>query len=365
VVRSVSLAGLIFVAAAFAAAVAQTQEPVQIREPAAAPAVSPVDRVRDAAEAILRQYEPERGLWKTEGWWNAANTTTALADADAIAPDGEYVATLENTFTKAQTKLPEFRNKFYDDEGWWALAWIRAYDVTHRKEYLRMAESIFEDMAGGWDDTCGGGIWWNKDRRYKNAIANELYLSVAAHLAERERGASRAQHVAWAQKEWVWFQQSGMINGDHLINDGLTNDCKNNERTTWSYNQGVVLGGLTALAKVTKDATPTMAAGEIAHAAITRLVDADGVLHDRSEPHCTGDTVQFKGIFVRNLMELQLAAPDAAYAVFLRRNADAVWTEARTRDDSFACRWTGPATADGAGASTSALDALIAAASLQ
>ncbi len=114
-----------------------------------------------------------------------------------------------------------------------------------------MARTIFSDMAGGWDSTCGGGIWWNKDRGYKNAIANELFLSVAAHLANRD-SSKQAYYLRWAHREWKWFAHSGMINTNGLINDGLgTSDgrtsagtCGNNGQTTWSYNQGVVLGGL-------------------------------------------------------------------------------------------------------------------------
>ena len=86
---------------------------------------------------------------------------------------------------KEMTGFPGFLNKYYDDEGWWALAWIDAYDLTHEKRYLAMSQSIFDDMAGGWDEACCGGIWWSKDRKYKNEIANELFLSVAAHLANR------------------------------------------------------------------------------------------------------------------------------------------------------------------------------------
>ncbi len=73
-----------------------------------------------------------------------------------------------------------FLNDFHDDEGWWALALIRSWDVAHSQVYLDEAKSIFEDMRNGTDSTCGGGIWWSKERAYKNAIANELYLSVAA-----------------------------------------------------------------------------------------------------------------------------------------------------------------------------------------
>jgi predicted alpha-1,6-mannanase (GH76 family) len=61
-------------------------------------------------------------------------------------------------------------NRFYDDEGWWALAWIDAYDWTQNPDYLNTAQAIFTDMTGGWDDVCGGGIWWSKDRTYTGVV---------------------------------------------------------------------------------------------------------------------------------------------------------------------------------------------------
>ena len=90
---------------------------------------------------------------------------------------------------------------------------------------------------------CGGGIWWKKPKQYKNAIANELFLAVAAKLASLTPDAQkRATYLDWAQREWKWFAASGMINADNLVNDGLDASCKNNKRTTWTYNQGVILG---------------------------------------------------------------------------------------------------------------------------
>jgi predicted alpha-1,6-mannanase (GH76 family) len=85
----------------------------------------------------------------------------------------DHQPAVENTFDRNSSH--GFLNNYYDDEGWWALAWIRAFDWTQNPAYLNMASSIFDDMAGGWDDTCGGGIWWSKANTYKNAIANELF----------------------------------------------------------------------------------------------------------------------------------------------------------------------------------------------
>lgn len=301
-------------------------------------------------------YIPSTGLYSTTGWWNSGNGITILADYEALHGDTTYEADIANTFSL--NKAGGFLNKFYDDEGWWALAWIAAFDRTQKSEYLTMAESIFNDMQGGWDATCGGGIWWSKDRNYKNAIPNELFLSVAAALALREKGEPAQTHRNWASKEWSWFLGSGMINAQHLVNDGLTAACTNNGQPTYTYNQGVLLGGAVSLAKLQGDPGILAQAATIATAAITRLTDANGVLHEVCEPQC-GDGAQFKGIFVRNLQALQAAAPSPAYRSFLRTNALSVQAK-DSLNGQMGLVWSGPFSDTGASAHMAGLDLLIA-----
>lgn len=308
-------------------------------------------------------YVWRTGLWQTTGWWNAANALTVLVNYSRLSGSTSYRSAVENTF---RVNAPgRFLNKYYDDEGWWALAWIRAYDWTQNREYLDMASSIFNDMTGGWDDTCGGGIWWSRDRTYKNAIANELFLSVAAHLANRVPDRDeQAQLIAWAESEWHWFSQSRMINADHLINDGLNSNCQNNGRTTWTYNQGVILGGLSELYQQDQDPSLPETAQAVALAAIERLADANGILHDRCEPNCGRDGVQFKGIFLRNLMDLNDSFPDTRYVCFAEANAESIWNQDQGPDYQFGQVWSGPFDLANAAIQSSALDALIAAAEM-
>lgn len=312
-------------------------------------------------------YNTSSGLYKTTGWWNSANATTVLADYSLAAGTQQYVSTLANTFTAAQKTSTGFINRYYDDEGWWALAWISAFDLTHNPQYLTMAQSIFADMAGGWDTTtCGGGIWWSKDRTYKNAIANELFLSVAAHLANRVPAPQRSQYANWSRREWNWFAASGMINAQNLVNDGLNSSnpaaCTNNRQTTWSYNQGVILGGLAEYSRFERDPSLLVRAAQIADAAVTRLTDANGILHDPCEPNCGADGPQFKGIFARNLMLLYQTAPSPAYLSFAQKNADTIWNNDQGANVSFGLVWSGPFDSADAARQSSALDAIIAAA---
>jgi predicted alpha-1,6-mannanase (GH76 family) len=306
-------------------------------------------------------YAEETGLWETTGWWNAANALTVLVDYSKLSDTPDFRSTIANTFKRNSQK--HFLNRYYDDEGWWALGWADAYELTHDARYLEMSEQIFGDMATGWDDTCGGGIWWSKDNRYKNAIANELFLAVAAKLANLTQDADRrAMYSDWARREWKWFAASGMINADNLVNDGLDSACHNNHRTVWTYNQGVILGGLAGLAKLSGDAKTLEIAQSIAQAAISRLTDQDGVLHDSCEPsRCGNDAVQFKGIFARNLAVLNSASPVPLLRTFLETNAESVWKN-RDPDTRFGAVWSGPSDVKNAATQVSALDALLAAA---
>jgi predicted alpha-1,6-mannanase (GH76 family) len=346
-----------------------------------APALTPpyLQESGDAVRTLQTWYDPSTGLYKTTGWWNSANAITVLVDYARVSKSTEYDSVLANTFTAApktgesQKTRAGFLNKYLDDEGWWALAWIDAYDLTHNKAYLAMGESIFADMAGEGDDTCGGGIWWSKDRNYKNAIANELFLSVAGHLANRTSGSARSGYQSWANREWKWFEGTGMINAKGLINDGLNivggrgaaASCTNNGRTIWTYNQGVVLGGLVELAAADHDPNLKMAAQNIATAAITQLADENGVLHDPCEPKCGADGVQFKGIFVRNLVLLEKTQPQKSYKSFIDKNADTLWKDAQGRGFQLSERWSGPFDSGNAASETSALDALVGAATIQ
>jgi len=339
---------------------------------------SHADRVLQAAKALQGWYHGPSGLWTTTGWWNSANCLTVLADwalhvgsntGDVNVP--QIIATtfenaqkthftaqkilygdglMQSTYTYdpvAKRGFSEFLNEFYDDEGWWALALIRSWDVTKENAYLDMAVRIFADMQNGTDTVCGGGIWWSKEKKYKNAISNELYLSVAASLANRIPN-NKDHFLKIAKDQWTWFKNSGMINGNSLINDGLRiqedGKCVNNGLPTWSYNQGVILGGLVELFHATADTSYLADAVAIATAAITKLSDNTGIIHevDRCEPNCGNDGPQFKGIFMRNLQYLTRVVPNPVFQGVIRRNAHSIWTNDRNEQNQLGIKWTGP-----------------------
>ncbi|EMD90544.1 glycoside hydrolase family 76 protein [Bipolaris maydis ATCC 48331] len=253
---------------------------------------------------------------------------------------------------------------FNDDDLWWALAWINAYDVTNHQPYLDLAEGIFLAAAKTWGTYCDGGIYWSWKKNYVNAIANELFLSTAAHLANRVEH-KKETYLDWAMKSHDWFFESGMININGTVNDGLTEDCENNNKTVWSYNQGVILGGLVELQRADSPLESNFleAAHHIARAAISALSGSNGVIHDVCEPECGFDGGQFKGAFMRNLVRLQQAYPDDMFSATIHVNAESIWKKNREMDEGlpfFGVDWDGPFV-DPADASSqsSAMDALV------
>lgn len=327
----------------------------------------------DSIGTLQGWYSTTTGLYtSTDGWWNSANSITTLSNYERVAGDNEYSSVFPNTFTNAQLSAngghTNFENMYYDDSGWWALAWIEAYDQTGNASYLSMAETIFSYLTGGWTTTeCGGGgMNWATNSTYQNAIANELFLDVAAKLYNRT---GNATYLSWANEEWNWFKVSGMINSINLINDGLNsvaNGCGNNDGTTWTYNQGVILGALVELAQANNDPTLLTEAETIADAVLNPsngLVNSNGILVENTG---TGDNAQFKGVFVRNLMALYQSTRSSAYQSFIDTNADSIWSnDQSTSGYDFGALWQGPYSSADPVAQTSAADAFVAAEAVQ
>ena len=88
-----------------------------------------------------------------------------------------------------------------------------------------------------------------------------------------------------------------MINGDRLIEDGLNNqqECKATGQT-YTYNQGVVLGGLVELYRATNDQGYLDAARNLADGSTeSEKLNPNGILREPGEgDSCSGDGPTFK-----------------------------------------------------------------------
>lgn len=330
---------------------------VQAAPPPQLPAASgatEVARARVATEVLLDSYD-EQKAWFPSSWWNSAVALQTIGDYMKRTGDRSYLDELDHSFETNKGPFPagerstdeiygNFTSRAIDDAGWWALNWVTAYDLTGDQKYLDMAGTIADFMHGFWDpSTCGGGIWWNEERTYKNAVTNGQWVRLTAELHNRIPG-----DTAWlerSQEAWDWYLASGMINADGLVNDGLTDDCASNGDTVWSYNQGLAIGAPLELWRATGDPELLATAQRLADAALAsdELV-TDGVLTESCDPlgrTCDDNQKQFKGIFMRYFTELADSTDEPRYDAFVDRQAETIWANDRDSSERLGLRWAG------------------------
>ena len=332
-----------------------------------------VGKMRECVQTSLSWRNDTTGIWETAGWWNSANVLTATIRYGAVTKDPAIPSVIEDVFEKARhyqvgvdsTGTPRycdnFINDYYDDEGWWALAWIEASKLTGEKKYLDMAEIIFDDMTTGWSDACGGGIFWKKNPlHYKNSIANNLFSLTAIRLYKATQNPA---YLDWFKKNVDWYMRTGMINTNiYQIEDGTKDDCTPNRNAHYTYNQGVAIAVLAEMYLQTNDKSYLELAEKIADATITtQLITDEGILREmKPEIDDSNDGVQFKGIFIRHLAFLYEVTKNPAYKDFILKNAESIITkDYDPTSKSFGCYWYGPFHKENSAANACALECVI------
>jgi hypothetical protein len=91
---------------------------------------------------------------------------------------------------------------WFDDNGWWGLAYVNAYRATGTQRWLTDAERALAYIATvGWDPH-GGGIWWNTSHPYKagEALASGTLLATLLYQQTHVVSYLNTAHkfLAWA-----------------------------------------------------------------------------------------------------------------------------------------------------------------------
>ncbi|MEV4704343.1 glycoside hydrolase family 76 protein [Actinoplanes sp. NPDC049316] len=316
------------------------------------------DRAAAAVDALMQAYRPDTAWWPSS-WWNSAATLTALMNWMRRSGRTDLRWVVGRTFEVNRAAFPagvksgdaiegHFISRAIDDAAWWGLAWIEAYDLTGETRYRDEAVTIASYVHGFWDtSTCGGGVWWDRERTYKNAVTIGLYVRLAAALHNRLPG-----DTAWRDRAvagWNWYARSGLINASGLVNDGLTGSCANNGQTVYTYNQGLAIGAALEVYRAAGDPAVLAAARQLADAALTSpVLTRGGILTeacDAADRTCDDNAKQFKGIFMRYLGDLADVTGDAGYRAYARTQADRLWSADRDALNRIGQRWSGQTSA--------------------
>jgi Glycosyl hydrolase family 76 len=101
------------------------------------------------------------------------------------------------------------KTTWFDDNGWWGLAFLDAYRATGNPRYLYDAQVAHRFISvSGWDTTPWrpGGIWWNTNRSFYagESLAGGTLLSARLYALTREQAYldDALKYIAWGD---VWL----------------------------------------------------------------------------------------------------------------------------------------------------------------
>jgi len=278
--------------------------------------------IRHELEILQTQYRKLLGSYKNSGWWNDAHNLEAILNASRYVGVDDYNGVVGHSYGLLRFRpWGNFINNIYDDESWWGITWVRAYQVTGNLKYLIRATRIHKQIANhAWTNTCGGGLNWKFLRKYKNSITNGVFLELSSLLAEVSFGDERKYYLDWAYKVFDWVLQSGMLDkGTGLFADGTLSDCSSNHQLDWTFIQGVYIGAAATLFHLDGKQRWLDLGKSFIQGAWDHQTE-NGILFEKSchdsytatpwtpwvpgfvgQPSCMPDAVLYKGIFMKNL----------------------------------------------------------------
>ena len=194
-------------------------------------AISPatqLERLQTSLQVLQEpQYFSSAYGFFTASEWTSTVLATLLIDYSQVANDSRYFPNFVAVFNNES--LLDLIFQANDDRLWVCLFCLRgaAYASINYTQWVQPfldRAQYFYTLAGtGWDNTtCGGGMFSGEGSTYKNAVTNELWITASVEMYEAFGDPSLLETSLQA---WTWFNNSGMINPQGLVNDGLTSNC--------------------------------------------------------------------------------------------------------------------------------------------
>jgi len=263
-------------------------------------------------------------------YWPNGHALDVLVDAYTRSKDAFYTNIINQWYAGVQAKNGNtFRNDYYDDMEWNALAMLRAYQATNDARYKDAALQVWEWIKLGWNTNAGGGIAWAKGYEYsKNACSNGPACILAARLYQAFGDETNKQ---WATKIYDWEKSTLFNTNTGAVYDNINSNTGAVSNWIFTYNQGTFVGSAVELYKITGDKgylnDASLASNYTTSTLVTNLL-----LKDEGN----GDGGLFKGIFIRYFTELILqngldASAKNRYLQFIKYNAETLWMQGTSK----------------------------------
>jgi uncharacterized protein YyaL (SSP411 family) len=212
------------------------------------------------------------------------------------------------------------RETWYDDNGWWGIAFYDSYRATGDARYLASAKRALLFVDSGWDRKKGG-IWWDTNHSFKAGESLAGGTLTAAYLYRETRA---PKYLAMAKKYIRW------ADADFRGDDGLY-DRNEVDPTPMPYVQGPMAVALTVLCQSTGRHAYCDEAEELADLAAKRF------------PKLTMGP-QYDAMYVRAMLELYRFDQNPRWYWLAAAATDNAIANARADNGLFLLTWNGSAT---------------------
>jgi hypothetical protein len=209
---------------------------------------------------------------------------------------------------------------WFDDNGWWGIAFVEAYRATGTRRYLNDATRALRYIATvGWNRD-GGGIWWNTDHPY---LAGEALASgtLLATLLYEQTHSSYA--LSQALKFLEWANTGGFSQANQLY------AASNVNPTPIDYIESPLIYAQALLCQLTGTREDCLRASYLAATALRRF----GAMLDFSP--------QYDAIYLQWMLALYAINKNATLYELAANNARAAQAHAVNGEGLYLLSWAG------------------------
>lgn len=261
---------------------------------------------------------------------------------------------------------------WFDDNGWWGLAFLDAYEATGKRRYIGDAETAFRFISrSGWDTSPGspGGLWWDTQHTFfageTLAGGTELGSRLYALTHNPEFLVEVQKFISWGNV-WLWDATDGLYarlrtpqgelssggippeataqtqrvpsaeadklraepSGESLAGDATTSSLPSFDPTPLPYVQGPMIIANQTLCESTGVQGYCARAEKLARDAAERFPELS-----------MGP--QYDNVYLHDMLELSAKDGNSRWYRIAKENAQRAYSNARDSDGLFLKTWTG------------------------
>nr|KAJ3422239.1 hydrolase 76 protein [Polyrhizophydium stewartii] len=323
------------------------------------------------ARALMAFYPPNfRGAIPDVGtsdasgrqWFESGVMWGAFMEHARITGDGQFVPIVTNALSNVSyapsgvgsylgpstSVASTLLGRWNDDIMWYALGSLTAAEVfgkaalmprSAKITYLQATVNTYNEVMQQYDESsCNGGVFWSRDRTnpdnkdYKSTITNAQAILIAARLSILT---GNKTYLTEADKIYAWLKGTQIITPTYHVYDGMSITKCQRHGLEYSYNAGILIGGMAWMYKATGNTNYITEAGKLLDTALTTFATGPVItdLCEGATDMCTvGDAtskppaanqVPPKGTMIRGLTYLYMFTPDAAQKAKIKKFIDA------------------------------------------